>query len=208
MRKVRLEDFSQLSAAYGFGKGTDQRVCDHPDCSEPAEHRAPKSRKQLEEYFWFCRVHVEQYNRSWNYYEGLDESEIERQIVYDSMWNRPTWPLGHRGFASAGQFGTIDDGFEDTFKFFAEEKRARAEARRERRESGDCRYNGSPERKALRILQLDDSADMKTVKARYKELVKKYHPDANGGNLAAEDELKRINEAYNALKRSALARAR
>ncbi len=39
-----------------------------------------------------------------------------------------------------------------------------------------------------------------TVKARYKELVKRYHPDANGGDNSAEDRLKGINLAYSVLK--------
>ena len=34
------------------------------------------------------------------------------------------------------------------------------------------------------------------VKARYKELVKRHHPDANGGDKASEEKFKQITQAY------------
>ena len=37
--------------------------------------------------------------------------------------------------------------------------------------------------------------------ARFKELVKRHHPDANGGDRASEDQLRAIIEAYNYLKK-------
>ena len=51
-------------------------------------------------------------------------------------------------------------------------------------------------------MQLNGAADMTEVKARYKALAKKYHPDANDGDAAAEDRLKAVNEAYAVLKKS------
>lgn len=205
MRKVPLQNFHDLGVSLGLSEAKGTRVCDHPDCREAGEFRAPKSPSKVNEYYWFCRPHVEVYNRAWNYYAGLDQDEIELHIQNDSMWNRPTWPLGFRGTGVNARFGTVDDGFEDAFKLFEEQKKARAEARRNRSHNGQTPQNA--EQKALRALKLDDAADMKTVKARYHELVKKYHPDTNGGDASAEAELKRINEAYNTLKRSLIARA-
>lgn len=205
MRKVPLQNFHDLGVSLGLSEAKGNRVCDHPDCREPGEYRAPKSPSKVNEYYWFCRPHVEVYNRAWNYYAGLDPDEIERHIQNDSMWNRPTWPLGFRGNGVHGRFGTVDDGFKDAFELFEDEKRARAEARRNRKR--EAREPQTAEQKALRALKLDDGVDMKAIKARYHELVKKYHPDANGGDASAEAELKRINEAYNTLKRSLIARA-
>jgi DnaJ-class molecular chaperone len=37
------------------------------------------------------------------------------------------------------------------------------------------------------------------VKARYKELVKRHHPDANGGDKSAEERFKTVSEAYRTL---------
>ncbi len=205
MRKVPLQDFHDLGVSLGLSEAKGGRVCDHPDCREPADFRAPKSPSKVNEYYWFCKPHVEIYNRAWNYYAGLDTDEIERHIQNDSMWNRPTWPLGSRGTGLQGRFGTVDDGFKDAFELFEEQKKARAEARRDRARSSEAPQTA--EQKALRALKLGDAVDMKTVKARYHELVKKYHPDTNGGDTSAEAELKRINEAYNTLKRSLIARA-
>jgi hypothetical protein len=209
MRKVPLQDFHDLGVSLGLSEAKGPRVCDHPDCRETGEFRAPKSPTNVRDYYWFCRPHVEIYNRAWNYYAGLDPEEIERHIQQDAMWNRPTWPLGFRGTGVQGRFGTVDEGFKDAFELFEEEKRARANARRNGRRGGDQSGSRaqSADQKALRALQLEDGADMKTVKARYHELVKKYHPDVNGGDASAESELKRINEAYDTLKRSLIARA-
>jgi hypothetical protein len=51
-------------------------------------------------------------------------------------------------------------------------------------------------RQALAELQLGAEVGLKDIKNRYKQLAKRYHPDANGGDKRAEDRLKRINEAY------------
>lgn len=46
-------------------------------------------------------------------------------------------------------------------------------------------------------IQRDASADQ--IRRAYRDLAKKYHPDRNPGNKAAEDLFKEINEAYEAL---------
>jgi len=51
-------------------------------------------------------------------------------------------------------------------------------------------------RQALAELQLGAEVGLKEIKNRYKQLAKRYHPDANGGDKRAEERLKRINEAY------------
>jgi DnaJ-domain-containing protein 1 len=59
--------------------------------------------------------------------------------------------------------------------------------------------------KALNTLGLDETADAESIKARYKELVKRLHPDANGGDRSLEDRLREIIHAYNFLKSAKLA---
>ena len=49
-------------------------------------------------------------------------------------------------------------------------------------------------------LELDARADEAAIKARYKELVKRHHPDANGGDRSSEDKLREIIQAYNYLQ--------
>ena len=59
-------------------------------------------------------------------------------------------------------------------------------------------------KKALETLDLDDTADRVAIKARYKELVKRFHPDANGGDRSREGRLQEILKAYQTLKSSGL----
>jgi hypothetical protein len=171
------------------------RRCDHPGCLEPGEFRAPRSRERLNDYYWFCLGHVRDYNRSWNYYAGLSDAEVERMIRFDTVWQRPTWPMGgwrareehlRRGaWAAREGFGP---------------KRSAKGGRAGAKGPGRRPHPMSEEQAALDLMDLDPGADLATVKARYKTLVKRHHPDANGGSREAEEKLKSINHAYGVLK--------
>jgi hypothetical protein len=69
---------------------TSQRVCEHEGCEEPGQYRAPKSPDNLEDFKWFCREHVREYNLKWNFFEGTTEAEMEAQLDRDRVWDRPT----------------------------------------------------------------------------------------------------------------------
>ena len=58
------------------------------------------------------------------------------------------------------------------------------------------------EGKSLTALNLTPEASLNEVKQRYKELVKRYHPDVNGGDRSAEERLAQVIRAYNVLKKS------
>ncbi len=164
------------------------RGCDSPGCKERGEHRAPKSREQLRDYYWFCLEHVREYNNAWNYYAGMSDSEVEDQRRADTYWHRPTWPF--RGERGAG------DAINDEFGLFEEEQAEREEKRE--------RFSATaPELAALAVLNLSPPVTPQEVKSRYKELVKRHHPDANGGSKDAEERLKAINRAYETLTRAA-----
>ncbi len=161
--------------------------CCVPGCCAEATHKAPKSRDQLNRYVWFCLEHVREYNASWDYYAGMNESQIEAHRRQDVTWRRPTWPLGSR------QTGGLDAGglpFEDPFDLLRE--------RAERRAAPDMPRSKTDE--ALDVLDLSAPVTADEIKARYFELVKRLHPDANGGDKTAEERLKSVNEAYATLK--------
>lgn len=165
------------------------RRCDHPGCRETGEFRAPRSRSALHEYLWFCLGHVRLYNASWNYYDGMSATDIEREIRRDTVWQRPSWPLGARGFRYQMRFK--GDGL-----FDLEDDEPTANV------NGAPRHHHptSPEALALAVFDLNEPVSLLEVKARYKELVKRHHPDAHGGDKAAEERLKIINQAYSTLK--------
>ena len=58
--------------------------------------------------------------------------------------------------------------------------------------------------KALEILGLDETADAATIKAQYKALVKRFHPDAHGGDRSFEEPLRDIIKAHDTLKAAGL----
>ena len=72
-----------------------------PGCEAMGEYRAPKSRRNLKDYWWFCLEHVRAYNSTWDYYKGMSPGEIEAQLRADTAWQRPSWPLGRLGTTAA-----------------------------------------------------------------------------------------------------------
>ena len=46
--------------------------CAWPECTGAGTHRAPKGRGHDGEYHLFCLNHVREYNRSYNYFSGMD----------------------------------------------------------------------------------------------------------------------------------------
>jgi DnaJ-domain-containing protein 1 len=173
------------------------RACDSPGCRCGGDFRAPKSRDRLTDYYWFCLEHVRQYNAAWDYYAGMDTAQIEAHIRRDVTWDRPTWPLGGQGQPPRRSYR-----FHDPFDIF-EGVDPLDPHRRARHDDPPARPRASSaEEKALSVLDLSLPITLVEVKARYKQLVKRHHPDANGGDKAAEERLKLINEAYATLRHS------
>lgn len=177
--------------------------CQHPKCELPGVYRAPKSRTELNQYFWFCLDHVREYNKAWDYYAGMSQSEIERHVRNDVVGQRPTWPLGKWGaHGPRGQSYRVHSEFvPDDVKEALNGAQAKEQRERETR-----RRNArlSKEDQALAVLELTAPVTMQEIRTRYRELVKKLHPDANGGDKSAEEQLKVVNQAYSTLKAAAL----
>ena len=178
--------------------------CQHPDCELPGVYRAPKSRTQLNEYFWFCLDHVRDYNKAWDYYAGMSQAEIERHVRNDVVGQRPTWPLGKWGAhgpggrTSAPRSAFIPDDVAEALDSAAQARKTRA--REEQRRNSRL----SKEEQALAVLELTAPVTMDEIRTRYRILVKKLHPDANGGDKSAEEQLKVVNQAYSTLKAVAI----
>ncbi len=171
------------------------RACARPDCIKEGTHRVPKSRDDLNEHLWFCLEHARAHNESWDYFRGMSEDEIDAFREAAITGHRPTWPLGKRSARPRNGRGPyeFDDGY-GVFGDAAEKPRPRPPERR---------LTGMQER-ALEVLNLDPTATLLQIKARYKELVKRFHPDANGGDRGAEERLKQVIKAYGVLRASGL----
>jgi hypothetical protein len=174
------------------------RLCDHPDCEAGGEFRAPRSRIELDTYYWFCLDHVRAYNAAWNYYAGMSEIEIEAEIRRDTVWQRPSWKLGMRHGPA------YEARMRDPFGFYAQQNgKAGNEKRRAGQNGSDAVSRAASAREqALAVFDIDPPFSQTSLKARYKVLVKLHHPDAHGGDKEAEEKLKIINQAYTTLKAS------
>lgn len=195
MRKGRAKSFNGYTpGAEMFARARAQtRVCEWPGCAAEGEFRAPKSRDQMDQHRWFCLDHIRLYNEAWNFYEGMSEDEIEAEIRRDTIGRRPTWPFGARAARARFRFA----GSGDPFGLFEGEPGAAAEDDARRQWAA-----GSPEDEALVLLDLKPPVTVDAVKARYKQLVKRHHPDLNGGDKASEEMFKRINQAYHTIMQS------
>ena len=168
--------------------GIPPRACDHPGCAASGDYRAPRSRTSLDDFYWFCLDHVRAYNAAWNFYAGMSSAEIEKEIRHDTVWQRSSWPLGAR-------IGTLYGARWRGFGLFDLDEDAPREARAPKRPR-------SPQEKALVLFDLALPLTLAGLKSRYKELVKRHHPDTHGGDKEAEERLKEINQAYSTLKAS------
>jgi len=178
---------SPRARAYAPDPGAPGRPCDLPGCLVPGGYRAPRSRQTLNEYWWFCLEHVRAYNASWDFYKGMSPAQIELQLRADTSWQRPTWPLGRLGTSSLSE-----EALRDPLSMLS------ALHDRPRRTPSE---KAPPEmREPLATLDLGWPVTMVELKARYHELAKRHHPDANNGDRAAEERLKSINLAYAALR--------
>ena len=176
-------------------------ACDWPGCREDATHRAPKGRLREGEYWRFCLHHVREYNHSYNFFAGMSEDAIARYQKEAVTGHRPTWKIGVNGkhsVAGGPQNANWQFFADDPFGLFRDgggASRFQAEGN-----ASESRVVRNAERKALDVLGLEPSASPTDIKARFKVLVKRHHPDANGGDRSCEDQLRDIIQAYNYLK--------
>ena len=172
--------------------GSDAPVCEWAGCKEKATHRAPKGRGREREYWRFCLTHVRAYNQSYDFFAGMSDAAVMAYQKDAITGHRPTWRMGTGRSRVRPDFGSYTA---DPFGLFGEGLRAERGARAE-----TSRPVRNAERKALDTLGLDVGATKAEVKSRFKQLVKRHHPDANGGDRSTEDRLVEIIQSYNYLK--------
>lgn len=174
------------------------RACAHPGCDSPGKYRAPKSPDNLEEFVWFCLPHVRAYNLKWNFFQNHSEAELEKQFAADKVWERPTRPFkkdaeGHPEGRAWQRFG-----FDDPMEVLGEKGTMNGQGAAQVSQ----RRLPAPERKALTILDVKDTASKSEIRAAYKALVKVLHPDMNGGKRDDEDRLAEVVWAWEQVKDS------
>ena len=147
---------------------------------EAGNFRAPKSRDNIREYQWFCEQHIAEFNKKWNYFEGMSTDEIYEFQRDATTGHRPTWRMDQHDKLNTAKL-------EEAFgRMFGDGPAIRANAKPISAKSRD----------ALAQLDLDHPSNEETIKRQYRDLVKKYHPDVNSGNKHAEETFKKVTIAY------------
>ncbi|BBE73043.1 chaperone protein DnaJ [Pleomorphomonas sp. SM30] len=192
--RIRIRPDAETTARERFP------TCEWAGCEAAGTHRAPKGRGREGQYHRYCLDHVREYNKSYNYFAGMADEAVAAFQKDALTGHRPTWTIGvdrrgadpRRGFDGPDPSTTVND----PFGIFhgarpAGSHGAAAEPRRK---------VSAPTQQAFDTMDLDPAASREDIKARFKALVKRHHPDANGGDRASEERLRQIIQAYNYLK--------
>jgi len=165
-----------------------ENICEWDNCEENGEFRAPLEKDNSRKFRWLCEEHIKLFNKSWNYFDGMQQNEIENFLKSDVTWHRPT-----QKFGSSDNFFSIlwNNALSDKFNFFDQEKIVNNLKNRNLSEK---------DKDAFKIMGLEFNAEWPIIQKKFKTLVKKFHPDKNLGNKQFEDKLKKITLAYSHLK--------
>lgn len=200
----KLFDSIRIKRRRGENEKPEGPICEWDGCEKPGTHKAPKTKKQNGEFFTYCLAHVREYNKSFNYFSDMKDEEISDVIRHAARTGeRPTWGMGTNAHgrgnprprnANGNDFTTRK--VSDPNNFFARVARNQGRSPMTPREKKLI----VADRRALEVLGLDGQRTSIEIKAAYKDLVKRHHPDANGGDRSSEDRLRAIITAYNHLK--------
>ena len=165
-----------------------ENICEWENCNESGKFKAPLERDNSKDYRWLCEEHIKSFNKNWNYFDGMSQSEIENFLKSDLTWHRPT-----QKFGSSDNFFNIlwNNALSDKFNLFNENKIFN---------SLNGKHLNEKDKDAFKIMGLEFNTDWPSVQKKFKTLVKKFHPDRNSGNKQFEDKLKKITLAYSHLK--------
>ncbi len=182
---------------------TKGRQCQAPDCDEAGEFRAPGSHGSSfdgpGQYRWFCLDHVREFNSGYDWFEGMSEEEILAAQSPVAGWGNTA--RAFRADAVGDAMPRWAD-FEDPLEAInARAAGIKSRARHGAEVAMDGRFT-MDEAKALQVLGLSVELDRQKLRRRYTELVRRYHPDRNGGDRSHETRLGRVVEAYQLLRKS------
>ena len=173
---------------------TSTRICEHEGCDQPGKFRAPKAPDVLDDFYWFCKDHVREYNARWSFFDGKTEAEMNAQASADKVWERRT-----KDWRDPEARAWARLGIEDAHQVLGDNA-TRNPGRNGQNSAG--RRLPPTEKRAIEILEVKDSASKAEVRKAYKALIKVLHPDMNGGDRSQEDQLQEVVWAWDQIKES------
>lgn len=179
------------------------RECNWPGCEEAGEYRAPGPRPSSSDgpgdYRWFCLDHVREFNAGYDYFDGMDAEAILR-----AQSPLHGWEAQSRAFRPDAGIDGVPRWADFSDPLEAISSRARAHVRhRQAAVTPESQRFTPNERRALDVLGLDANVDRRGLRQRYTRLLRKYHPDHNGGDRSHEARLQIVVQAYQLLRRAA-----
>jgi len=178
------------------------RACSQPGCENVGEFRAPPEQRRNApdgppQWRWFCLDHIRAFNQQYNYFKDMSPEEIDEAQRPFGGWERET-----RAFSASAASGTMPPRWAE-YADPLDAIGARFKARMaEMAERGDGKPLSGEDRSALKTLGLSLDADRKALRTRYTELVRRFHPDHNGGDRAHEKALQDVLAAYAHLRKA------
>jgi len=171
---------------------TSTRPCEHEGCTDSGKYRAPKAPDVLDDFFWFCKDHIREYNLKWNFFDGTTEAEMNAQLSKDKVWERET-----KSFTDPEARAWARLGINDAQQVLG----GNATRNPGKSRSGSKRLPPT-ERRAMDILEAQDSWTKAEIRKAYKSLIKVLHPDINGGDRSQEEQLQQVVWAWDQIKQS------
>jgi len=168
--------------------------CAAPGCTAPGEFKAPLQPANFDgpgAWRFLCLDHVREHNAKYNFFDGMSPDEIQDAQGPLAGWDRPSRTFAHNGADPPPRWGDFHDPLEAIAGRFGVV-----------REKGSHSRFGKKERRALSVLGLAEDADRHALRQRYSSLVRRYHPDKNGGDRSHEARLSEVIEAYQLLRKS------
>ncbi len=169
--------------------------CAVPGCGAPGEFKAPLTAPTFDgpgAWQWLCLDHVREHNARYNFFAGMSPEEIEQAQSPVAGWDRATRAFAHAGVDPAPAWSDFRDPLDAISGRFGARGRSAA---------SQARFSGA-EQRALDVLGLGQDSDLHAVRRRYSELVRRYHPDRNGGDRRHEGKLSQVLDAWATLKKA------
>ena len=163
-------------------------ICDWNNCLEEGSYKAPVEKDNSKKYRMLCLNHVKEFNKNWNYFEGMNDDQIYAFLRSDMTWHKPTQ-----------SFNSSDNFFKILWNNALKDELNKHKGNGQFDHMGQFKFN-SNDIKAFTILGVSIGIKWERVQEKFKKLVKKFHPDMNAGNKKYEDKLKIITLAYTQLK--------
>ena len=181
---------------------------DHPcaaqGCEEPGEFRAPpaeggSSSHEGPRWRWLCLDHVREFNQGYNFFSGMSADEIAAAQRPYAGWDRETRAFSSNAASPPPRWSDFSDPLDAIGAKFKERV---AKARADSQVRQDGKFLSNEDRKAMAVMGLPVDADRKALRQRYTELLRRYHPDHNGGDRSHENALHSVIAAYGLLRKA------